>query len=165
MTLAGPAVIIIVIAAATAFGLLRRRTDGKFRSPRPAQTQVAEVLSSQDLDHPLGGSATLVMFTSSFCQPCKATRQVLRRVTDDIDAVEYAEIDAEIKLDLTRKFNVMRTPTVLILDSEGAVCHRAAGQPRYADVVAALAKVIPLDQTGADPPTLDPNNNPLRPSA
>jgi hypothetical protein len=37
----------------------------------------------------------------------------------------------------------LRTPTVLILDGDGSIHHRATGEPRYADVVAALGAVIP----------------------
>lgn len=139
--LVGAAVIAIAIAASTAFGLARRRTDGKFRSRAATTDATVEQLTAAELGAPLGSSATLVQFTSSFCQPCKATRQVLKRVARDVDGVNYLEIDAELSLELTRRFKVMRTPTVLILDSAGIVKHRAAGQPRYADVVAALAPV------------------------
>ena len=71
-----------------------------------------------------------VSFTSAFCQPCRATKRTLERVADMMDGVVYAEVDAESQLELTRQFNVMRTPTVFILEPTGAVAHRAAGQPR-----------------------------------
>jgi hypothetical protein len=52
------------------------------------------------------------------------------------------EIDAEARLDLVRELNILKTPTVLILDADGAIVQRAAGQPRKADVIAALGVVI-----------------------
>jgi thioredoxin-related protein len=48
------------------------------------------------------------------------------------------EIDAEAHLDLVRRLDVRRTPTVLVLDHDGRVVKRASGLPRKADVVAAL---------------------------
>ena len=59
-----------------------------------------------------------------------------------VDGVEHVEIDAESRLDLVRQLDVMRTPTVFVLDANGAVVKRAVGQPRKADVVAALGVAI-----------------------
>lgn len=50
-------------------------------------------------------------------------------------------IDADDNLDLTRSWLVESTPTVVFLDVEGREVYRASGQPRKADVIAALARV------------------------
>jgi hypothetical protein len=42
-----------------------------------------------------------------------------------------------------RRLNVVRTPTVLVLDGAGRIVRRAAGAPRKADVIAALGVAIP----------------------
>jgi hypothetical protein len=52
------------------------------------------------------------------------------------------EVDAESHLDLVRRLHVRRTPTVLVLDAEGRIVRRASGQPRRADVVAALGAAV-----------------------
>ena len=57
----------------------------------------------------------------------------------------YVEVDAESRLDLVRAFNVLRTPTVLVTDAAGRVVKRASGQPRKADVIAALGIAIPAN--------------------
>ncbi len=90
----------------------------------------------------LGQQATLVQFSTAFCQPCRATRQILAEVADMVDGVRHVEIDAESHLDLVRSLDIRRTPTVLIVDSQGEIQHRAAGQPRKADVIQALGAVI-----------------------
>ena len=87
---------------------------------------------------PLGERATLVHFSSAFCAPCRATRQVLRQVADMVDGVAHVEIDAESRPELARALRVARTPTVLVLDSAGRVVRRAEGRPRAAQVIAAL---------------------------
>jgi hypothetical protein len=59
-----------------------------------------------------------------------------------VEGVRHIEVDAEAHLDLVRRLRVLRTPTVLVLDAHGAVVRRAAGQPRKADVIAALGEAI-----------------------
>jgi thiol-disulfide isomerase/thioredoxin len=90
----------------------------------------------------LGGRATLVQFSTAFCQPCRATRRTLAEVAALVPGVAHVEIDAEVRLDLVRALGIDRTPTVLVLDAAGRVVRRAAGQPRKADVIAALGAAI-----------------------
>ncbi|MGA5524826.1 TlpA family protein disulfide reductase [Streptomyces pseudogriseolus] len=90
----------------------------------------------------LGERATLVQFSSAFCAPCRATRRVLGEVADMVPGVTHVEIDAEARLDLVRRLGIERTPTVLVLDAGGRVLRRAAGQPRKADVIAALGAAL-----------------------
>jgi thiol-disulfide isomerase/thioredoxin len=81
-----------------------------------------------------------VQFSSAFCAPCRATRQLLRDVAGKEEGVAFVEIDAESHLDLIRRLRVMRTPTVLVLDADGQVVVRASGQPRRPDVHKALQR-------------------------
>ncbi|WP_327093288.1 thioredoxin family protein [Nonomuraea sp. NBC_01738] len=97
------------------------------------------------LGSPLGERATLVQFSTAFCQPCRATRRVLAEVAGLVPGVAHVEIDAESRLDLVRELDIMRTPTVLILDKDGNVVKKAAGQPRKADVLAALGQAVSHD--------------------
>lgn len=91
----------------------------------------------------LGERATLVQFSSAFCQPCRATRRVLREVSAMVEGVVHLEIDAEERLDLARRLEIAGTPTVLVLDPAGRIVRRALGQPRRADVIAALGAAVP----------------------
>ncbi|WP_051713651.1 MULTISPECIES: TlpA family protein disulfide reductase [Streptomyces] len=90
----------------------------------------------------LGERATLVQFSSAFCAPCRATRRVLAEVAGLVPGVAHVEIDAEAHLDLVRRLEIVRTPTVLVLDAAGRVVRRAAGRPRKADVIAALGEAL-----------------------
>lgn len=99
-------------------------------------------LTPTDLGAPLGDRATLVQFSSAFCQPCRATRRILADVASLIDGVAHVDVDAESHLDLVRRLAVSRTPTVLVLDATGLLVRRASGQPRKADVIAALGEAM-----------------------
>jgi thiol-disulfide isomerase/thioredoxin len=101
-----------------------------------------ERLSAADLGGPLGERATLVQFSSAFCAPCRATRRVLDEVARLVEGVRHVEIDAEAHLELVRRLGVLKTPTVLVLDADGSVVRRASGQPRKADVIAALGVAV-----------------------
>jgi len=158
-------VLIVVLAAATAFGLWFRRTSGRITDrPGPAGAPVGIVPAGDDdppvdieADDPspqsaalaaaiagrLGDRATMVQFSSAFCQPCRATRRILEEVTVLVPGVSHVEIDAEDNLDLVRALDIRRTPTVLFLDSTGVVRKHASGQPRKADVIAALGELMP----------------------
>ena len=124
------------LAAASLLGLALRRRAGRFRAPK------AEVLTEADLGAPLGRQATLVQFSTAFCAPCRPTRQILAQVAGMVDGVIHVDVDAAARLDLVRRLHVNSTPTVLVLDPDGAVVKRAVGLPRKADVIAALGSVI-----------------------
>lgn len=150
----GLVLLVAVLGLATAFGLWRRRTDGELREldavPGPAAGRAEEAeaglmrLVQADIGAPLGERATLLQFSSAFCQPCRHTRIVLAQVAGMVPGVTHVELDAESHLELVRRLHVMRTPTVFILDADGAVRRRAAGAPRKADIIAALGEFVEL---------------------
>ncbi|WP_371495685.1 thioredoxin family protein [Kitasatospora sp. NBC_00374] len=129
----------VVLAVASAFGLWRAVRDGRLRV---RAKDGAVRVSAAELGAGLGERATLVQFSTAFCQPCRATRRVLAEVAGMVDGVAHVEVDAEERLDLVRRLEILRTPTVLVLDSGGRVVRRAAGQPRRADVIAALGEAV-----------------------
>ena len=145
----GIAVLLAVLVVASGFGIWRARTDGRLTTPSPLPPNPREKdafitpgvpfstfsgVSAADL----GVRATLVQFSTTFCQPCRATRKILDEVRGMVDGVAVIHIDAEDNLDLVRALDVRRTPTVFVLDARGAVVNKAVGQPRKADVIAAL---------------------------
>jgi thiol-disulfide isomerase/thioredoxin len=109
------------------------------------------VLTEDDLGGPLGQQATLVQFSTAFCAPCRPTRQLLAQVAGMADGVRHVEIDAADRLDLVRRLHISSTPTVLVLDRQGAIVKRASGLPRKADVIAALGAVAAVPG-GSDSP-------------
>lgn len=138
---------VAALALATATGLLYRARNGTMRPARPegggqdGPAPARPGLTTADLGAPLGARATLVQFSTAFCAPCRATRQVLADVAAMTDGIAHVEIDAESHLDLVRRLDVRRTPTVLVLGPDGRIARRASGQPRKADVIAALGEV------------------------
>ncbi|MEH0510219.1 MULTISPECIES: TlpA family protein disulfide reductase [unclassified Streptomyces] len=135
----GLVVCVAVLAAASAFGVLQRRRSGRVRV---RGRDDGRRIGADRLGAELGERATLVQFSSAFCAPCRATRRILEEVAAVVPGVAHIEIDAEAHLDLVRELDILKTPTVLVLDAEGRIVRRAAGQPRKADVVAALGEAV-----------------------
>ena len=152
---AGVIALVAALAAASGLGLVMRRRAGRFRASgimKPVASPGPEVLTEEDLGGPLGRQATLVQFSTAFCAPCRPTRQLLTQVADMVDGVRHVDIDAAERLDLVRRLRISSTPTVLVLDQQGAVVKRASGLPRKADVIAALGTAITAAPEGSDSP-------------
>lgn len=162
-------VVVGVLVLATVFGVWFRRTSGRIKD---APVPISGVVPAKDDDPPvdiepdvpdarstalaealagrLGQQATVVQFSSAFCQPCRATRRILEEVTAMVPGVAHVEIDAEDNLDLVRALDIRRTPTVLFLNAQGGIRKHASGLPRKADVIAAIGDLVPGDS--APPP-------------
>lgn len=142
----GLVALLAALAAAAVLGLWLRRSGRRLGRATPARADQRPddqvVLGPDDLGAPLGERATLVQFSTAFCQPCRATRRVLADVSATVSGVAHVEVDAESQLELVRRLDVRRTPTVLVLDAAGRVVRRASGQPRPADVIAALGVAV-----------------------
>lgn len=140
------AVVAAVLAAASAFGVWRVRTDGRVSPAKPPRSTDGAPddgpLTPDDLGRPLGERATLVQFSSAFCAPCRTTRHVLAQIADAVPGVSHVEIDAEAHLDLVRRLDIRRTPTTLVLDAEGREVRRAAGVPRNNEVLSVLGEAV-----------------------
>jgi thiol-disulfide isomerase/thioredoxin len=147
--------LLAALVVALAGGVTWRLTNGRMRTiPVQATADPGElrhaagtqaggnVVSAAAIGKPLGERATLLQFSSAFCAPCRATRQILGEVAGMTSGVAHIEIDAESRLDLVRELGVLRTPTVLVLDAEGRITRRASGRPTKSDVLAALGATV-----------------------
>ena len=122
---------VLVLATVAAFVL--RWRDGRLKGTRQQALTVAE------LGQPFGARATLLQFSSSFCAPCRAARQLLADVAARNAGIAHVEIDVDDRLDLVRLLDVRRTPTVFVLGPQGQITRRASGLPSRDDVLSAVA--------------------------
>lgn len=139
----GALVLLAALAATVIVALALRWKNGRFAAPA---ADGRERLTAEQIGAPLGDRATLVQFSSSFCSPCRATRVLLLDVVAGETGVVTVEINAEEHLALVRELDIMRTPTVLVLDASGAVTTRASGLPRRDQVMSALRQASPARQ-------------------
>jgi len=136
VTLTRAAALAAVLLVAVAFGLLRRSGDGRARRDTDGRT-----IRAEDLGVPLGARATLLQFSSEFCAPCRSARRLLSGLAEQVDGVRHVELDAVTHLDLVRRLDIRRTPTVLVLDAAGQVRSRVVGVPARDEVTGVLGMV------------------------
>jgi thiol-disulfide isomerase/thioredoxin len=100
------------------------------------------VLTPAQLGSPRGAHATFVQFSTPMCSKCPGTARLLKGVAAEHRNVTHLEIDASERLDLARELNIMRTPTTLVLDGNGAIVARMDGAPTVAQATEALGAVV-----------------------
>ena len=85
---------------------------------------------------------TLLFFSSSFCEPCMATRAVLRDVSALVPTTRIVELDVARATDEAERAGIRSTPTVVVLDADDHEVFRAEGVPTVNQVLVALAKAV-----------------------
>jgi len=136
----GLIVLLAALVGTVGVALAMRWKNGRFTAATTPDDR--ERLTAEQIGASLGERATMVQFSSAFCSPCRATRVLLNDVAAIVPGVVTVEIDAEQNLQLVRDLDILRTPTVLVLDSTGAVTTRASGVPRREQVLAALGNAV-----------------------
>ena len=132
--LAIASILVGLVALATVLGLVWKARTGRVREVHGDVVRLPEV--------PIEGRATLLQFSTEVCAPCVPTRRVLGEIAASTDGVSHVDLDVTHRPDLAAKFNVLQTPTTLILDRTGAIRARIGGAPRQADVRAALEEIL-----------------------
>ena len=126
-----------LIVLTAVLGLVWRARQGRVRAEQGAVVTAAEVFSAA----PFGPQATLLQFSTEFCARCPATRRLLGTIADAHSGVVHVDVDLTHRPELARRFNVLQTPTTLILDSTGRVRARIGGPPNRADVTDHLSRL------------------------
>ena len=126
----GTQLVLLTLGISTIVGLVVHFRSGHIRKA------VRDVrITQSELGQPLASKATFIQFSSTFCQPCRATKLLLKAMTSDAEGIGHIEVNAESNLELVRKFHVTRTPTTLVADAQGKIIGRAVGVPRKQEVL------------------------------
>jgi len=134
-----PWTVVIVLAAlvavSTALGLLYRLTRSRVGTVAAAREAAVDGID-------LGSQGTLLQFSSAVCSACAATRRILESVSTDNPSLRHVEVDVTDRPDLVSRFNILQTPTTLILDHTGVPVSRIGGGVRREVVLAQLTGIL-----------------------
>lgn len=83
------------------------------------------------------GTALLVEFTSPYCYECKEVLPLLKAASRVFDT-PLAVIDAKKRPDLASKYSIRSVPTILVVDTKGAVRHGWLSSPAESELIRAL---------------------------
>ncbi len=129
------ALVSAIVAAAVLVGVIWKLTSGKAKRIRDGlQVDLAELgaLKNGQPVTAFGDRITFLQFSSEFCSQCVQTARILGELEQQSDDVLHLEVDITNRLDLANKYNILQTPTTLVLDRRGIVKSRIGGAPKAA---------------------------------
>ena len=134
--------IVLLVAATTVLGLIWRRRQGRLSagSGRDGREPVTAAQLGSAVS--FGQQATLLQFSTEFCSRCPGTAVMLRGVAAERPGVVHLDVDLTHRADLSQRFNILQTPTTLVLDGEGRVRARVGGVPDRAALFAQLDDLV-----------------------
>jgi thiol-disulfide isomerase/thioredoxin len=124
------AVVLGLLALATVGGLVwKARTGTAKKQTKGEVIDLREIGAVKD-GKPVtkfGERVTFLQFSSEVCSQCAQTARLFRELEAQHDDVLHIELDITNRLDLANKFNILQTPTTLVLDKTGVVTSRIGG--------------------------------------
>ncbi|GAA1984805.1 thioredoxin family protein [Amycolatopsis minnesotensis] len=140
--MAGLWVVLGVLVAGSAAGLLLRRREGRVKTTGKAPGTVpdlpAAVTGVLDPER-----VTLVQISTTFCAPCRHARAVLTTLADGTDGLRHVDLDVTQRPEVAQQLGVLRTPTTLALAPDGRELLRVGGVPKAGSLLDALRPHLP----------------------
>ena len=124
------ALVLGLLALAVAAGLVWRYRSGKARQiVGGEQIDLAEIGAVKNgvAVTKFGQKVTFLQFSSEFCTACRQTAKLYGELEKVHPEILHLEVDITNRTDLANKFNILQTPTTLVLDARGRVTSRIGG--------------------------------------
>lgn len=117
--------ILALVLLAAAIGLVLRRRG---REARLRRLEAQETLDPAELGaERLGETGTIVQFSTEYCSRCPGVRRVIAELAGERAGLEFVHVDLTHDAALAKRFAVLQTPTVLLIDREGRPSARLSG--------------------------------------
>jgi thiol-disulfide isomerase/thioredoxin len=119
----------VVLAALVAGLVWRSRTGRSKKVSNGQQIDLAELGATKN-GQPItafGERLTFLQFSSEFCSQCVQTARVYKDLEQHSEGILHIEVDITNRIDLAKKYNILQTPTTLVLDASGRVTSRIGG--------------------------------------
>ncbi len=124
------ALVLGLIALGTVAGLIWRSRTGRAKNVQSGELiNLAEIgaLKNGVPVTQFGKKVTFLQFSSEFCTACRQTARLYGELEQVHPEILHIEVDITNRVDLANKFNILQTPTTLVLDSHGRVTSRIGG--------------------------------------
>lgn len=122
---------LIVLAAAA--GIAFKLTTGRAKRVAPGSgINLAEIGVEKNgvAVTKLTTKITFLQFSTDFCTFCGPTAKMLEALERSDANVTHLEVNVTNRPDLVEKFNILQTPTTLVLDQNGNIVSRIGGAPK-----------------------------------
>ena len=124
------ALVVAVILAVLALGLFWKLRTGRSKRVTNGQQIDLAKLGAVKNGKPVlafGERMTFLQFSTEFCSQCVQTARVYKDLEQHSDGILHIEVDITNRLDVAKEFNILQTPTTLVLDAAGRVTSRIGG--------------------------------------
>jgi thiol-disulfide isomerase/thioredoxin len=136
--------LVALVIVATALGVTWKMLSGRVRRPRGAHRAVVD-LNLLPGAISLGETATLVQFSTEMCSPCRQTHAVLATISAENPEIVHVDIDLTHRADVANRFNILQTPTTLIVDRTGIIRARIGGAVTRSTIMKELDTLLGVD--------------------
>ena len=124
------ALVLSLVVVATVAGLFWKARTGTAKKISSGQVidlkEIAAVKDGKPVTA-FGERVTFLQFSSQVCSQCAQTARLFHELEVAHDDILHIEVDITDRLDLANKFNILQTPTTLVLDKNGVVTSRIGG--------------------------------------
>lgn len=83
-------------------------------------------INSSEFEQVRSSKAAIVDFSAEWCGPCKMLAPVIDELSEEIDGVEFYNVDVDQNPELAREFRIMNIPAVIAL-KDGEVAGQQIG--------------------------------------
>lgn len=131
------ALVVVLVALSVALGLLWKSRTGRAKAIESGEIVDLAKLGAVKDGKPVvafGKRVTFLQFSSETCSTCKQTARLFQELEQTADDVLHIEVDITDRLDLAKKFQILQTPTTLVLDHAGRVTSRIGGAPKQSTI-------------------------------
>ena len=119
-----------LLAFAVAAGLIWRAKTGRAKRVNSGEqinlVEIGAVKNGLPVTK-FGQKVTFLQFSSEFCTACRQTAKLYSELEKVHPEILHIEVDITNRVDLANKFNILQTPTTLVLDARGRVTSRIGG--------------------------------------
>ena len=124
------AIVLGLLALGVIAGFIWRLRTGKAKTIKSGElinlAEIGAVKNGVPVTQ-FGKKVTFLQFSSEFCAACRQTARLYSELEKVHPEILHIEVDITNRVDLANKFNILQTPTTLVLDSRGRVTSRIGG--------------------------------------
>ena len=139
------AIVVVLVALSVALGLLWKSRTGRAKAIERGELIDLVKLGATRDGQPVrafGKRVTFLQFSSETCSTCKQTARLFQELEQTAEDVLHIAVDITDRLDLAKKFQILQTPTTLVLDHNGRVTSRIGGAPKQATIDQELGSFV-----------------------
>lgn len=112
-----------LLAAVLLVGALLGRRGARVRTVTAEEPVDPAELGARQL----GDAGTVVQFSTEYCARCPGTEKLLAELVRGEPGISFVHVDVTRDPELTRKYQLLQTPTVLFIDATGRPRARVSG--------------------------------------